>query len=68
MRVQGIPVDVYPETAKIKKQFAYAENLSIPFVIIVGENERQTGIVNIKNQKTGEQIAVSSSDIASYIC
>ncbi len=68
LRIQGIAVDVYPEIAKIKKQFAYAENLSIPFVIIVGENERQTGIVNIKNQKTGEQLAVSSSEIAAHIC
>lgn len=68
LRQQGIAVEVYPEISKIKKQFAYAENLSIPYVMIIGEDERKAGKVNIKNQKTGEQQSVMAADIAQYIC
>ncbi len=68
LRQQGIAVEVYPEISKIKKQFAYAENLSIPYVMIIGEDERKAGKVNIKNQKTGEQQSIMAADIAQYIC
>lgn len=68
LRKSGIAVDVYPQVAKIKKQFTHAENLSIPFAIIVGEEERLAGLVNIKNQKTGDQFKVSSRDIGNHIC
>ena len=67
LRKKGIAVDVFPEAAKIKKQFAHAENLSIPFVIIIGEEERTNDLVNIKNQKTGEQQKVPSVEIATKI-
>lgn len=68
LRIQGIAVDVYPEAIKIKKQFAFAENLAIPFVIIIGEEERLAGQVNIKDQKTGKQIKVLAEDIYRQIC
>lgn len=68
LRKKGIAVDVYPEAAKIKKQFTHAENLSIPFAIIIGEEERQSGQVNIKNQKTGQQLKVNAAEIERHIC
>ena len=68
LRDLGISVDVYPEALKIKKQFAYAESLSIPFVIILGEEERKQGIVNIKNQQNGDQNRVKFEEIGTFIC
>ncbi len=68
LRDKGLAVDVYPEVSKIKKQFAYAESLAIPYVIIIGESERNSKMVNIKNQKTGEQIQVPASELFSNIC
>jgi histidyl-tRNA synthetase len=68
LRQNNVAVDVYPEVSKLKKQFAYAENLSVPYVIIIGEAERLEKMVNIKNQKTGEQTRVKASEIFSNIC
>lgn len=68
LRDKGIPVDVFPEVSKIKKQFHYAESQSTPFVIIVGEAERLENKVMIKDQRTGEQQKVPGSEIARFIC
>ena len=36
LRKSGIPAEIYPEAAKLKKQFAYADDNHIPFVAIAG--------------------------------
>ena len=33
----------------------YADKLEIPYVIVIGEDEVNTGIVKIKNMRTGEE-------------
>lgn len=48
-------VEIYPDAAKLKKQFEYADRRSIPFLSITGESEMASGTVNIKNLVTGEQ-------------
>jgi histidyl-tRNA synthetase len=68
LRKKGIPVDVYPDVVKIKKAFQYAESLAIPYVIIVGEEERKQEEVNIKELKTGNQFRVKVADIAAKLC
>lgn len=55
LREQGLCTELYPEPAKIKKQMSYANAANIPYVALVGENERATGQVNLKNMLTGEQ-------------
>jgi histidyl-tRNA synthetase len=49
------------------KQFKYASSRGIPFVAIIGEDERARGEVAVKNLKTGEQRSVKQSDVASLI-
>jgi histidyl-tRNA synthetase len=56
LRAQGLRVDIYPETDKMGKQFKYASARGIPFVLILGDDERAHGEVAIKNMKTGEQL------------
>jgi len=63
LRAQGINAEIYPESAKMKKQMSYADNKSIPYVAIVGENEMNVGKVMLKNMKTGEQGAASLEEI-----
>ena len=41
----------------------YADKLEIPYVIVVGEDEVNTGIVKIKNMKTGEQVEKNIEEI-----
>lgn len=63
LRAEGISVELYPSPAKLQKQFSYADNLKIPFVAIIGENEHQSGQIVIKDMATGEQRSVSPQDL-----
>lgn len=55
VRAAGIRTELYPESAKMKKQMGYADTKKIPFVAIVGETEIEEGKINLKNMITGEQ-------------
>lgn len=59
LRKAGIAAELYPEPGKLKKQFEYAAKRNIPFVAIVGETEMQTGTLMLKDQKSGEQAALT---------
>lgn len=58
LRGQGLRVFVYPEADKLGKQFKYASSINVPYVAIVGDEERAKGTVALKNMQTGEQITV----------
>ncbi|MEM9856076.1 MAG: histidine--tRNA ligase [Bacteroidota bacterium] len=64
IRNVGISCEIYPETAKIKKQFSYADKKGIPFVLIIGSDEMSSGILKLKNLNTGRE---STGDITSLI-
>lgn len=55
LRTAGYSVEVYPDAAKLKKQMKYANDRSIPFVILIGEDERKNSTATIKNMNSGEQ-------------
>ena len=55
VRAAGIRTELYPESAKMKKQMGYADTKKIPFVAIVGETEMEERKINLKNMITGEQ-------------
>jgi histidyl-tRNA synthetase len=67
LRSKGLRVDLYPEADKMGKQFKYASSRGIPFVAIVGDDERARGEVAIKDMKSGEQRSVKRSDVGSAI-
>lgn len=67
LRRHQIPAEIYPENAKMKKQFKYADDKSIPFVIAVGEEELLKGELSVKNMKTGEQVLVKEKDFLDFI-
>ncbi|MBN2595930.1 MAG: histidine--tRNA ligase [Marinifilaceae bacterium] len=55
LRANGINAEIYPDSSKMKKQMTYANNKSIPFVILVGESEVEEGVVSLKNMESGDQ-------------
>ena len=55
LRRGGLRVDVYPEADKLGKQFKYASSRNVPFVAIVGDDERAAGTVSVKDLRSGEQ-------------
>jgi histidyl-tRNA synthetase len=63
LRAKGVNAEVYPESAKMKKQMSYADNKRIPFVAIVGETEMNDSKVMLKNMKTGEQGLISLDEL-----
>lgn len=63
LRGEGIAVEIYPDAAKLKKQFDYADRKFIPFLSINGGSEVEAGVVNIKNLSSGEQKSFPKDDI-----
>ena len=59
LREAAINTELYPDAAKLKKQFAYADAKKIPFVITAGKDEMDKNIVALKNMSSGEQFALS---------
>ena len=66
-RNAGIRAEIYPESAKMKKQMSYANDKNIPFVAIVGENEMNEGKLTLKNMTTGEQALVTPEELLATI-
>jgi len=55
LRNGGLGVDLYPQVDKLGKQFKYAAEKRIRFVVLIGEDERAKGEVAVKNIETAEQ-------------
>ncbi len=66
-REAGIRTEIFPDSAKMKKQMSYANAKQIPFVVLVGENEINEGKLTLKNMSTGEQQLVSSQELITII-
>ena len=59
LREKGISAELYPESAKLKKQFSYAEKKGIVNMVFYAEQEIAEGKITIKNQENGEQKTIS---------
>ena len=66
-REAGVRSEIYPDSAKMKKQMSYANDKNIPFVAIVGENEMNEGKVMLKDMVKGEQSLVSPEVLINLI-
>jgi len=64
LRKAGINSELYPDSAKMKKQMNYANKKSIPYVVLVGEDEMNSGLLTVKNMKDGLQ---SNFNLADFI-
>ena len=67
LRAHGVPSEIYPDAAKMKKQMDYANRRGIPFVVLVGESEVAERRAAVKNMATGEQLEVSFENLAAYL-
>ncbi|MCB0663739.1 MAG: histidine--tRNA ligase, partial [Saprospiraceae bacterium] len=55
IRKADINADLYPDPVKLKKQMKYANDRNVPYVIIIGTSEMESGTFSLKNMKSGEQ-------------
>lgn len=67
LRENGVATEVYPDAVKFDKQMKYANKRGIPYVAIIGENERRAGQVSLKNMRTGEQQQVPAETLLSHL-
>jgi len=63
LRENGIKTELYPDKAKLGKQFQYADKRTIPFVVVTGEEEMKNQTYQLKNLSSGEQISVSLEEL-----
>ena len=55
LRGGGIPTVLYPAPSKLRKQLKHANELKVPYVAMIGDDEASRGTVTLKNMETGEQ-------------
>ena len=66
-RAAGIPAELYPDVAKLKKPLKHANDRAIPFVALQGDSERAEGHWSLKNMETGEQLHLSLEEVIAQV-
>lgn len=67
LRDAGIDVELYPEPAKMAKQFRYADLLGIPFAVVIGPDEAAQDRVALKELASGEQVIITLDEVANRL-
>ena len=67
LRSAGIRTQLYGEKKKFKAKMSYADKLSVPFVILVGEDEIKENVVSVKDMLTGQQKKLTFAQAAEEI-
>lgn len=63
IRKLGISAIIYPDASKLKKQMKFANNNNIPYVVLVGEDELNSGKYTLKNMGSGEQQLLDKGEL-----
>jgi len=66
-RNNGICAELYPSSAKMKKQLDYANAYNIPYVAIVGSDEMSSGTIMLKNMNSGEQNKITLPELINLL-
>lgn len=67
LRKANIAAELYPAPAKLKKQMGYADDKHIPFVVLIGSEEMESGLLTLKNMQSGEQQKLGASAIVELL-
>ncbi len=65
LREKGISSDLYPSPAKMKKQMKYANDLNVPYTIIIGSEEKESELLSFKDMESGQQEKLTLQEIIS---
>src|SRR5690606_35096589 len=63
LRDAGVAAELYPASAKLKKQLAYADHKKIPYVVLIGEEEIASEQFSLKDMRSGEQWKVTEAEL-----
>jgi histidyl-tRNA synthetase len=67
LRMEGIASEIYPDSSKLKKQLEYASRKQIPFVVLIGKDEMENGLLTIKDLASGEQSRMGREEFISKL-
>jgi histidyl-tRNA synthetase len=67
LRSMNVVADLYPEPLKMQKQMKYANARNVPYVLLIGSKEMETGQYTLKNMITGEQSQLTFDEIVGKI-
>lgn len=67
LRLSGVAAEKDYQDKKVKAQFKAADRLSAKYVAVLGDDELEQNVINVKNMETGEQEEVSLSSFVSYV-
>jgi len=68
MRNNNVTAELYPDNAKLKKQFKYADDRNAKYTVIVGESELKNNEITLKEMKTGDQETMSVDSFTEKYC
>ena len=67
LRKSNINTDQYPDVVKLNKSMKYANDLHVPFVVLIGDDEMATGLYSLKNMISGEQSKLKKEELLSTL-
>jgi histidyl-tRNA synthetase len=67
LRQANVASEIYPSSAKLKKQMSYADDKNIPYVILIGSDEMESGMLTLKDMKTGVQEKLTVAGILEFL-
>jgi histidyl-tRNA synthetase len=67
IRQNGIDCELYPTAAKMQKQMKYANDIRVQYVALVGENEMNENLIQLKNMESGEQEEMSLEEVIFHL-
>jgi histidyl-tRNA synthetase len=67
LRRKGLRVDIYPDAAKLKKQFEYADQRRIPYVAVLGSDEWKAKTIKVKDMALRTERSYSIEPISEFL-
>ena len=67
LRNQKITTEIYPSLDKFDKQLKYADKKNVPYVVIMGPDEKEKKVIKLKDMKTGEQKILSKEELVKFL-
>ena len=67
LRTSGIATEVYYDATKLDKQLKHADKIGVPWVVFLGTEEIEKGVIKVKNLETGEQRLISVDNFISLL-
>lgn len=67
LRRANIAAELYPSSAKLKKQMSYADDKHIPYVMLIGSDEMESGMLTLKDMQSGQQQKLTAESIVELL-